>query len=99
MGDGESECKYFDDLNGMVKRIRIRPRELGVTGWQKIIEKCDGHGGYSEEEAHKGVRAGRNHDEDHPHDAEREAQGEHVLQVHPFRGDGGSDLGGERFLR
>ena len=70
MGDGESECKYFDDLNGMVKRIRIRPRELGVSGWQKIIEKCDGHVTSREVDLKHGDRLAIVTDEDGRYDSD-----------------------------
>ena len=70
MGDGESECKYFDDLNGMVKRIRIRPKELGLTGWQKILKKCDGHVACGEVDLKHGDRLAIVTDEDGRYDSE-----------------------------
>ena len=70
MGDGESEYKYFDDLNSMVKGIRIRPKELGVTGWQKIIKKCDGHVTYGEVDLKHGDRLAIVTDEDGRYDSE-----------------------------
>lgn len=70
MGDGESECKYFDDLNNMVKRIRIRSKKLGVTGWQKIIKKCDNHVKCGDVDLKHGDRLAIVTDEDGRYDSE-----------------------------
>ena len=70
MGDGESECRYFDDLNSMVRRIRIRSKELGTTGWQKIIKKCDGHVTCGEVDLKHGDRLAIVTDEDGRYDPE-----------------------------
>jgi hypothetical protein len=40
MGDGTSECRYFDDLKSMARGKRIRTFDLGVSGKDKILSKC-----------------------------------------------------------
>ena len=42
MGDGLSECVYFDRLNELVDGVRIRTVPLKVTGWTNILAKCNG---------------------------------------------------------
>lgn len=53
-----------------MKGIRIRPKELGVTGWQKIIKKCDGHITCGEVDLKHGDRLAIVTDEDGRYDPE-----------------------------
>ena len=69
MGDGESERSYFDRLNQMVKTVRIRPYDLGESGWKNIIKKCDGRVKAGEVDIKHGDRLAIITDEDGRYDA------------------------------
>lgn len=70
MGDGISEKLYFENLNLMVKKMRIKPHELGESGWESILKKCDGFVKHGDVDLRHGDRLAIVTDDDDKYDTE-----------------------------